>query len=573
MGASVKFSKSGSSRIDKIGSPQGDAQGSKAGQDILTLGISMAAIIMFIGTGGQVMPKVVQSLQGVGVGPDQVLANALLLNIALIIFGWRRYRDLQEQVKVRSQAEIQARVLAETDPLTGCLNRRSIGEATDSLAKSCSETGQKIALLMIDLDNFKRLNDSNGHAAGDEVLRETVRRISVLLPENALLARLGGDEFACVVPFTVPRVDRIDSLAARLIDTISMPVFVDGMPLEGISISMGIARSDQSQLDRLKGAMSASDDLMHMADIAMYHAKKAGKNRYFWFEAPMETELRFRTELETGIRAGISRGEFVPYFEPQVDLDTGRISGFEMLGRWQSPTLGLVGPEVFIPIAEEIGVIAELSESLIRQAFEDAKEWHPDLTLSVNISPVQLRDPWFAQRLLKMLVRANFPPRRLEIEITESCLHENLGQVRSLVTSLKNQGIKISLDDFGTGYSSLSQLRTLPFDRIKIDRSFIATISKNADSLTIVTAITALSSGLGLPITAEGVEDSDAVDALRKLGDFKAQGHLFGRPVSAAETLTQLGALGMLREMEFLPEARPLAVGSPEKSVARAATA
>ncbi|MEP7222000.1 MAG: EAL domain-containing protein [Novosphingobium sp.] len=515
----------------------------------------MAAIIMFVGTGGQAMPKVVQALQGIGVGPDQVLTNALLLNIALIIFGWRRYRDLQAQVKVRSQAESQARVLAETDPLTGCLNRRSISEATDALRRSCSENGEQIALLMIDLDNFKRLNDCNGHAAGDAVLRETVRRINDLLPERSLLARLGGDEFACVVPFTALRADRVDRLAVRLIDTISLPITVDGMSLEGISISMGLARCDQPHLQIQKRAVSAADDLMHMADIAMYHAKKGGKNRYFWFEPQMETELRFRTELETGIRAGVSRGEFVPFYEPQVDLATGTISGFEMLARWQSPTLGLVGPDVFIPIAEEIGVIAELSESLIRQAFEDAREWHPDLTLSVNISPIQLRDPWFAQRLLKLLVRANFPPQRLEIEITESCLHENLGLVRSLVTSLKNQGIKINLDDFGTGYSSLSQLRTLPFDRIKIDRSFIATLSDNADSMTIVKAITALGIGLGLPITAEGVEDAAVVDALRKLGDFKAQGHLFGRPEAAAQVLSQLGEKGLLRKRETLAQA------------------
>ncbi|MEO7914506.1 MAG: EAL domain-containing protein [Novosphingobium sp.] len=546
-------SNSGSAGPDKYDQP--DGQSSKAGQDVLLLGISMAAIIMFVGTGGRAMPKVVQSLQGIGVGPDQVLTNALLLNIALIIFGWRRYRDLQEQVKVRSQAESQARVLAETDPLTGCLNRRSMGEATDALNRSCSDNGEKIALLMIDLDNFKRLNDTNGHAAGDAVLRETVRRIGEILPERSLLARLGGDEFACVVPFTPLRTDRVDRIAARLIDAVSMPVIVDGMTLEGISISMGLARSDQPHLQRHQGTASASDDLMHMADIAMYQAKKTGKNRYFWFEPQMETELRFRTELETGIRAGISRGEFVPFYEPQVDLATGRISGFEMLARWQSPTLGLVGPEVFIPIAEEIGVITELSEALVQQALEDAREWHPDLTLSVNISPVQLRDPWFAQRLLKQLVRANFPPQRLEIEITESCLHENLGLVRSLVTSLKNQGIKINLDDFGTGYSSLSQLRTLPFDRIKIDRSFIATLSHNADSMTIVKAIAALGSGLGLPITAEGVEDADVVDALRKIGDFKAQGHLFGRPVAAAEILSQLGELGMLRNIEYLPEA------------------
>ena len=190
----------------------------------------------------------------------------------------------------------------------------------------------------------------------------------------------------------------------------------------------------------------------------MYHAKKQGKARHFWFDAPMESELRFRSELEAGIRRGIPLGEFVPFYEQQIDLATGELSGFEMLARWNSPILGVVNPDVFIPIAEEIGAIGELSESVITQALSHAKDWDSKLSLSVNISPVQLRDPWFAQKLLKMLVEANFPPNRLEIEITESTLHENIALVRSLVVSLKNQGIRVSLDDFGTGYSSLAQL-------------------------------------------------------------------------------------------------------------------
>lgn len=541
-GASLTQGNSGGrANQDQAKQARGDHYAS-TGRDVLLLGISLAAIIMFAGTGGSVMSQVVRSLQGVGLPPDRLLTNALLLNIALIIFGWRRYRDMSDEVKERSLAEESARQLAETDALTGCLNRRSIVEATDAMRVAAATRGEMIAVIALDLDNFKRLNDSNGHAAGDAVLVEFSRRMRAHLPDSALVARLGGDEFAIAIPFESNRPETVERIADQLTDAICQPIACDGMVLEGISVSLGLARSDDAN-----GAISAKE-MLHMADIAMYHAKKAGKNRHYWFEQQMENELRFRSELEGGIRAGIAKGEFVPFYEAQVDLDTGNISGFEMLARWQSPTLGLVCPDVFIPIAEEIGVIAELSESVIGQALEDAKAWNPNLSLSVNISPLQLRDPWFAQKLLKLLVEANFPPSRLEIEITESCLHENLGLVRSLITSLKNQGIRISLDDFGTGYSSLSQLRSLPFDRIKIDRSFIATLSENSDSLTIVQAIASLGTGLGLPITAEGVERSEIVDELRRLGDFKAQGYLYGKPVSGPQIIERLAGLGLLRE-------------------------
>jgi len=217
-----------------------------------------------------------------------------------------------------------------------------------------------------------------------------------------------------------------------------------------------------------------------------------------------------------------------------------------MLARWNSPTLGLVSPEIFIPIAEEIGVIAEMSEQLIAQALRDASEWEPSLTLSVNISPIQLRDPWFAQKLLKLLVETNFPPSRLDIEITETCLHENIGVVRSLITSLKNQGITISLDDFGTGYSSLAQLRSLPFDRIKIDRSFVSTLTSSKESATIIQAITSLGEGMNMPITAEGIESLEVLAELRTLGNFKGQGFLYGRPETAAQVRQMLAAKGRL---------------------------
>ena len=328
-----------------------------------------------------------------------------------------------------------------------------------------------------------------------------------------------------------------------MIEQVARPVQCEDATID-VTISIGIASS--RQMDDMRNGTASAQKLMHKADIAMYHAKKQGKNRFYWFEASMENELRFRNELEAGIRRGISRGEFRPYYEQQVDLDTGKLVGFEMLARWESPEMGVVGPDIFIPIAEEIGVIGEMSERLIAQAFEDAKAWDSELTLSVNISPVQMRDPWFAQKLLKLLVRHNFPPNRFEIEITESCLHENVGMVRSMITSLRNQGVHISLDDFGTGYSSLSQLRSLPFDRLKIDRAFIAELKEKEHGAKLVDAILSMSEGLKLPVTAEGIENEIVLEALQRMGKMKGQGYHYGRPEPAAEVLQRLGQQDLL---------------------------
>lgn len=525
---------------------------SRAQRDVVALGIAAAAIIMFVGTGSAVLPKILRAEMFGLAGPDVILVNALLLNIALIIFGWRRYRELSDEVQVRRAAEEQARILAETDPLTGCLNRRSINEQTDQLMADSAMRGQAVAFLMLDLDNFKTVNDVNGHAAGDTVLRDTANRITERMPERGLVARLGGDEFACVIPFDPDRADEVDQFAASLIASIAKPIDHRKVALD-VTASIGIARSDTGLPDSEERIDARR--LMHFADIAMYHSKKHGRNRYFWFEHQMESELRFRSQLEAGIRRGLQQDEFEPFYEQQIDVTTGELLGFEMLARWKSPQLGLVNPDVFIPIAEELGVIGELSEQLIRKALVDAKDWDQSLTLSVNISPLQLRDPWFAQRLLKLLVEGNFPANRLDVEITETCLHENLGLVRSLVTSLKNQGVTVSLDDFGTGYSSLSQLRSLPFDRIKIDRSFVTNLPKDEEGAKIVEAIATLGDGFGLPITAEGIETEEVLEKLRGMGKFKGQGYLYGRPEPAAAIRERLRKLDLLREELPTPEA------------------
>lgn len=500
------------------------------------------------------LPQTVQALLGNGERPDAVLANALLLNIALVIFGWRRYRELTREIDERRRAEARAKLLAAIDPLTQCLNRRSMFEVTEEARARAAARGEAIAYCMIDLDNFKQINDMHGHVVGDAVLVMLCERIRDLLPHGTRLARLGGDEFAFVMLFPAGHHDRIDDVAIRIFETFGAPLQLPEVAID-ITLSIGIA-SDHEPEGTIGTVVDAAT-LMHRADMALYHAKKQGRNRYYWFEASMESELRFRHQLEAGIRRGISQGEFMPFYEQQVDLETGELVGFEMLARWRSPQFGLISPDIFVPVAEEIGLISELSERLMERAFCDAREWDDSLTLSINISAVQLRDPWFAQRLLKMLVAANFPPQRLEIEITESCLHENIGLVRSMVTSLRNQGVQIALDDFGTGYSSLEQLRNLPFDRIKIDRSFVAELRDPNNQSRIVEAIISLGRGLDLPLTAEGVEDEDIYNALKRMGKLKAQGYYYGVPEDAEAVRARLKVAGKLNGLRVEGAASP----------------
>jgi diguanylate cyclase (GGDEF)-like protein len=512
-------------------------------RDIIALGIATASIILLVGTGGTVMPQVMNVLTGTGGAPNVIVVNALLLNIALIIFGWRRYRELTREIEERRRAEARARMLASIDPLTQCLNRRAMFDATEELRARAAQRGEAVAYCMIDLDNFKQINDMHGHSAGDAVLVMLCDRVRALLPREARLARLGGDEFAFVMPYAAGHGDRVDDLVIRLFESLAQPFRMPELTVE-LTLSIGIAADHEA--DGTIGPVVDAATLMHRADMALYHAKKQGRNRYFWFEPVMESELRFRNQLETGIRGGLARGEFVPFYEQQIDLDSGALVGFEMLARWRSPQLGLISPDIFVPIAEEIGLITELSEQLMEQAFADAREWDETLTLSVNISPVQLRDPWFAQRILKKLVGAGFPAHRLEIEITESCLHENVGLVRSMIMSLRNQGVQIALDDFGTGYSSFEQLRNLPFDRIKIDRSFVSELRTPGGSSRLVEAIVSLGRGLDLPLTAEGVEDEEILKALKDMGKLKAQGYFYGQPEDAEAVRTRLRAAGRL---------------------------
>ncbi len=525
-----------------------DEKGRSGRDDFVIIGIAVVVLLILAALGNGYFELARQQMERLGATNSRIITGLLLLNVALTIYGSRLYRDARHEVIERTAAEKRAQSLASTDPLTGFLNRRSLVEAVEEQLGAADKRRRAVAMLIIALDGFKTINDVHGHLTGDNLLRTTADVIRKALPQGAIAARLGGDEFAAAFLFDPDAPIGVDSIAHYIVDRLGKPFDLAGVHTH-ISASLGIARSD--------GDCASVDALLRRADIAMYAAKKLGRGRAVWFDASMERELQNRNAIEAGLRRGIPESEFVPFFEQQIDLTTGSLHGFEMLARWQHPERGIVSPDEFIGVAEECGLISDLSLCVMRQAFEEARAWDPALTLSVNISPSQLKDPWLAQRIVKLLVETGFPAERLEVEITESSLFENLGLAQSIVGSLKNQGIRLALDDFGTGYSSLAHLRALPFDRIKIDRSFVTSINDNPESAAIVNAITRLADSLNLAVTAEGIEDALIEARLRSIGKYKGQGWLFGRPMPIPEVrklLADRSLLPVTREVQPTPQ-------------------
>ena len=485
-----------------------------ASSHVITTCATIAAILLFVALGSKVVPA---AIAGVALADSSnTLQVAFLLNIAIILFGWRRSKDLKDALDAYEAAERLAQRNANTDPGTGLANRRELVRSLSDMLEAKTPG----VLLLLDLDHFKRVNDLHGHAAGDRLLLAVAEALEKSAPAGACCARMGGDEFAMLFPAAAD--SDAEQVARSIQQGLAAPVFAEGAQLQA-SASIGLARLEQR--DNEEGALRRSD-------VALYAAKRAGRNAFAWFDEQLELELTDRLKLEEGIRAGIRNGDFIPYFQPLIDLSSQQIVGFEALARWRAPDGSMMDAEQFIEAAERTGLIVPLSMSVVEQAMREAREWPQHLKLAVNVSPVQFRDPLLAEHILKQLASTGFPANRLEIEITEGSLLEDREQVLTIIESLKNVGVRISLDDFGTGYASLAQVNRLPLDRIKIDKSFISTIVKSQRTAEIVNTIAALGHTLDVPISAEGVESEQIRAALEQFGCSEAQGWLFGRAVS-----------------------------------------
>ncbi len=470
---------------------------------------------------------------------------ALFLNIALILFGWRRYVDLQQEELRRRETEQRAIETASSDGMTGLRNRKGFADEGEALRANAVASGERLAIIAIQLNRFKTINDRHGPDVGDAVIRRIAVSVGEGLPAKSVAARVSGDEFAIAMTLSEAGVAEVEEHALRLLHAVTRPIEEHGKLIQvGAYVGIAVAASGEGSVA----------DLLRRADIAMDHARKGRSARPVWFDAGMERALVIDAEIEQGIRFGLEHDQFVPYFEPQIDFATGAICGFEVLARWDHPLTGIVPPDRFIPIAEEHGLIGRMCDQIFRKALIDSARWDPSITISLNISPTQLADSWLAQKIIRLLAETGFPAERLVIEITESSLFADLDQARTIVTSLQNQGIRLALDDFGSGFSSLAHLRSLPFDIIKIDRGFVASIH-DRESAAIVRAVTTLAQAIGVPVTVEGIEDAATHQAVIGLGCAIGQGWYFGKAMSAED------AVELLRQ-----SAPPTAVADPAKA-------
>ena len=447
-----------------------------------------------------------------------------VLGIPWMIYGFRRYQDLSGEIKARSAAELEARNLARHDPLTGLPNRRFFEEKLDECLRDAG-TARQIAVLMLDLDGFKAVNDTYGHGAGDKALSEFSRRVSHLcVPVRFWPGSEGRIRNYHARDWSL---DDPTNLARRIAAAVAEPFVIDGVTAEfGVGIGVAVTPNDGTD----------PEELVRRADRALYRAKATGRSCVCFFETEMDARIERRMQIERELRSAIAADAIVPHYQPLVSLDGGnRIVGFEVLARWENDDLGSVPPGVFIPIAEETGLINVLGDQLLRRACLDANAWPANFVLAFNVSPIQLRDPLLGLRILSILGQTGFSPRRLEIEITESALVDNIGVAQGVIDDLRQAGVRISLDDFGTGYSTLSQLLSFRLDKIKIDRSFVSRLNQSNDGQVIVRAILGLAKGFGLTTTAEGVENAEQLACLKENGCAEGQGYLFSKAVPAAD--------------------------------------
>jgi diguanylate cyclase (GGDEF)-like protein len=426
--------------------------------------------------------------------------------------------------------ETRLRHLAMHDPLCGLPNRIFFGERLEAEIEEVRVGSSPAAVFYIDLDHFKDVNDTLGHPTGDELIRSVTLRLSQALRSDDLVARLGGDEFA-VITSTGDDQNRM-MIAQRIIDAICAPYSINGQNIL-IGASIGIAVIDKT--------CAGAADIMRYADIALYRAKSEGRNRACIYDDAMDTELSNRKLLEADLRDAIENNRLRLVYQPIVNKSGEEVIGVEALCRWNHPLRGEIPPTEFIAVAEHSGLIIPLGAWVLRRACLDGRNW-PGINLAVNVSPLQFRQVGFVDTVERILADTGFDPSRLELELTESVLLGNVDSVEAAMLRLKALGVHVALDDFGTGYSSLLYLRRFPFDKLKIDRSFVHSIEKAADAAAIVHAVVSLGRGLGMQVTAEGVETADQQLFLRAAGVHSMQGYRFGKRVTPDEITERLRA-------------------------------
>jgi diguanylate cyclase (GGDEF)-like protein len=434
--------------------------------------------------------------------------------------GWvATHEDVTEQRRTKIKIEH----MALHDALTDLANRVLLNEQLEQ-ALARVRRDEMVAIHHLDLDQFKAVNDTLGHHGGDELLKIVASRLRLLVRETDTIARMGGDEFAIVQVAADPT--EATALAQRIIGAIGEPFDIDGHhAVIGVSIGIAVGPGD--------GLLP--EELLRNADLALYRAKGDGRGTFRFFEPEMDLHMQARRIMEQDLRKALPAGEFELYYQPVINLANSEISGFEALIRWNHPTQGMVAPNAFIPLAEEIGFIVPMGEWVIREACATAARWPEDIHVAVNISAVQFRSPGLMQVILGALAASGLNPTRLELEITESVLLQDKEATLATLHQLRQLGVRIAMDDFGTGYSSLTYLQCFPFDKIKIDRSFVKDITDNAGSLNIVRAVAGLATGLGMKTTAEGVETKEQLDTITSEGCTEVQGFLFSRPLPARE--------------------------------------
>jgi len=444
----------------------------------------------------------------------------------LAVFVMRHMRSTAATI---AAGEVQLRHLAMHDPLSDLPNRTYFGARLASLIAEVRRTDGRAAVLSIDLDRFKDVNDTLGHLVGDALIRAVAQRLILVVRGDDLVARLGGDEFAVIVA-AVPDLATLQTMAERIIEALRAPCTLMGHTIV-VGASIGIAL-----IERRSGEAA---DIMRCSDVALYRAKNDGRNRACIYDADMDADLRERKQLENDLREAIEDDRLSLAYQPIMNPSGETMVGVEALCRWYHSTRGEVTPAKFIPIAEHSELIVPLGEWVLRRACRDAIAW-PGIVLAVNVSPLQFRRPHFVAVVERILEDTGFPPSRLELELTESTLIGNVEDAGAAMLKLKDLGVRLALDDFGTGYSSLLYLRTFPFDKLKIDRSFVSNIESAADAAAIVHAIVSLGRGLGMKVTAEGVETAEQHLFLRAAGVHTIQGFRFGKPVPAAAIAARL---------------------------------